>query len=169
MAQEQVQLEFVEELQEVQMIQQQMQAAGAANPAMAQGMMQNPQVMQSQQRLQQMTNQIESRKAKVIAEMQEDFAKEEEKIMGEYGGDPLLRLKGREMDLRAQDNQRKEEEGEERLNLDKMKALMNQENQEAKLEQEADLAGLRAGVSLAKQSMADQSKIHDFGRNFGKK
>ena len=47
MAQEQVQLEFVEELQEVQMIQQQMQAMGAANPAMAQGMMQNPQVMQS--------------------------------------------------------------------------------------------------------------------------
>jgi hypothetical protein len=169
MAQEQVQLEFVEELQEVQMIQQQMQAAGAQNPAMAQGMMQNPQIMQAQQRLQQITNQIESRKAKLIAEMQEDFAKEEEKIMGEYGGDPLLRLKGREMDLRAQDNQRKEEEGEERLNLDKMKALMNQENQEAKLEQEADLAGLRAGVSLAKQSMADQSKIHDFGRNFGKK
>ncbi len=169
MAQEQVQLEFVEELQEVQMIQQQMQAAGAANPAMAQGMMQNPQVMQAQQRLQQITNQIESRKAKLIAEMQEDFAKEEEKIMGEYGGDPLLRLKGREMDLRAQDNQRKEEEGQERLDLDKMKALMNQENQEAKLEQEADLAGLRAGVSLAKQSMADQSKIHDFGRNFSKK
>jgi len=169
MAQEQVQLEFVEELQEVQMIQQQMQAAGAANPAMAQGMMQNPQVMQSQQRLQQITNQIESRKAKLIAEMQEDFAKEEEKIMGEFGGDPLLRLKGREIDLRAQENQRKEEEGEERLNLDKMKAMMNQENQEAKLEQEADLAGLRAGVSLAKQSMADQSKIHDFGRNFPKK
>jgi len=169
MAQEQVQLEFVEELQEVQMIQQQMQAAGMQNPAMAQGMMQNPQIMQAQQRLQQITNQIESRKAKLIAEMQEDFAKEEEKIMGEYGGDPLLRLKGREMDLRAQDNERKEEEGQERLNLDKMKALMNQENQEAKLEQEADLAGLRAGVSLAKQSMADQSKIHDFGRNFGKK
>jgi hypothetical protein len=169
MSQEQVQLEFVEELQEVQMIQQQMQAAGAQNPAMAQGMMQNPQVMQAQQRLQQITNQIESRKAKLIAEMQADYAKEEEKIMGEYGGDPLLRLKGREMDLRAQDNQRKEEEGQERLNLDKMKAMMNQENQEAELEQEADLAGLRAGVSLAKQSMADQSKIHDFGRNFGKK
>jgi len=101
--------------------------------------------------------------------MQEDFAKEEEKIMGEFGGDPLLRLKGREIDLRAQENQRKEEEGQERLDLDKMKAMMNQENQEAKLEQEADLAGLRAGVSLAKQSMADQSKIHDFGRNFPKK
>ena len=169
MSQEQVQLEFVEELQEVQMIQQQMQAMGAQNPAMAQNMMQNPQVMQAQQRLQQITNQIESRKAQLIAEMQEDYAKEEEKIMGEYGGDPLLRLKGRELDLRAQDNQRKEEEGEERLNLDKMKAMMNQQNKEDELEQEADLAGLRAGVTLAKQSMADQSKIHDFGRNFGKK
>ena len=42
MAQEQVQLEFVEELQELQMIQQQMQAMGAQNPAMMAGMMQNP-------------------------------------------------------------------------------------------------------------------------------
>ena len=46
MAQEQVQLEFVEELQEAQMIQQQMQAMGAQNPAMAANMMQNPQMMQ---------------------------------------------------------------------------------------------------------------------------
>ena len=169
MAQEQVQLEFVEELQEAQMIQQQMQAMGAQNPAMAAGMMQNPQMMQSQQRLQQITNQIESRKAKLIAEMQEDFAKEEEKIMGEFGGDPLLRLKGREIDLRAQENQRKEEEGQERLDLDKMRAMMNQDIQEQKLQQNEELAGLRAGVSLAKQSMADASKIHDFGRNFPKK
>ena len=169
MAQEQVQLEFVEELQEVQMIQQQMQAMGAGNPAMAQGMMQNPQVMQSQQRLQQITNQIESRKAKLIAEMQEDFAKEEEKIMGEFGGDPLLRLKGREIDLRAQENQRKKDEGQEQLDLDKMKAMMNKEIQEDKLEQNEQLAGLRAGVSLAKQQMSDASKIHDFGRNFPKK
>ena len=50
MAQEQVQLEFVEELQELQMIQQQMQQWDAQNPAMAQGMMQNPQMMQAQQR-----------------------------------------------------------------------------------------------------------------------
>ena len=132
-------------------------------------LMQNPQMMQSQQRLQQITNQIESRKAKLIAEMQEDFAKEEEKIMGEFGGDPLLRLKGREIDLRAQENQRKEEEGQERLDLDKMRAMMNQDIQEQKLQQNEELAGLRAGVSLAKQSMADASKIHDFGRNFPKK
>ena len=166
MAQEQVQIEFVEELQELQMIQQQM---GAVNPAMMAGMMQNPQVMQMQQRVQQITNQIESRKAMLIAEMQEDYAKEEEKITGEFAGDPLLKIKSREVDLRAMENERKEEEGQERLNLDKMKAMMNQENQEAKLKQNEQLAGLRAGVSLAKQQMADASKIHDFGRNFPKK
>jgi len=166
MAQEQVQIEFVEELQELQMIQQQM---GAVNPAMMAGMMQNPQVMQMQQRVQQITNQIESRKAILIAEMQEDYAKEEEKITGEFAGDPLLKIKSREVDLRAMENERKEEEGQERLNLDKMKAMMNQENQEAKLEQNEKLAGLRAGVSLAKQQMSDASKIHDFGRNFPKK
>ena len=166
MAQEQVQIEFVEELRELQMIQQQM---GAVNPAMMAGMMQNPQVMQMQQRVQQITNQIESRKAMLIAEMQEDYAKEEEKITGEFAGDPLLKIKSREVDLRAMENERKEEEGQERLNLDKMKAMMNQENQEAKLKQNEQLAGLRAGVSLAKQQMADASKIHDFGRNFPKK
>ena len=35
--------------------------------------------------------------------------------------------------------------------------------------QNEELAELRAGVSLAKQQMADASKIHDFGRNFPKK
>ena len=169
MAQEQVQIEFVEELQELQMIQQQMQQMGAQNPAMGQGMMQNPQMQQQQQRVQQLTNQIEARKAQLVAEMQEDYAKEEEKITGEFAGDPLLKIKSREVDLRAMENERKEEEGEERLNLDKMKALMNDQQHDEKLEQNEELAHLRAGVSLAKQEMADQSKRHDFGRNFKKK
>ena len=47
--------------------------------------------------------------------------------------------------------------------------MMNQGQHEDKLEQNEELAGLRAGVSLAKQQMSDASKIHDFGRNFGKK
>jgi len=50
-----------------------------------------------------------------------------------------------------------------------MKAMMNDQQHDEKLEQNQELAGLRAGVSLAKQTMADQSKIHDFGRNFPKK
>jgi len=168
MAQEQVQIEFVEELQELQMIQQQMQQMGAQNPAMGQGMMQNPQMQQQQQRVQQITNAIEARKAQLIAEMQEDYAKEEEKITGEFAGDPLLKIKSREVDLKAMENERKEEEGQERLNLDKMKAMMNDQQHDEKLEQNEELAELRAGVSLAKQQMSDQSKRHDFGRNFKK-
>src|SRR5210317_1374182 len=65
MAQEQIQLEFVEEIQEMQMMQQQM-APMMQNPQM---MQQNPQIMQMQQRIQQLTQTIESRKAKLIAEM----------------------------------------------------------------------------------------------------
>jgi hypothetical protein len=168
MAQEQVQIEFVQELQELQMIQQQMQQMGAQNPAMAQGMMQNPQMMQQQQRVQQITNAIEARKAQLIAEMQEDYAKEEEKITGEFAGDPLLKIKSREVDLKAMENARKEEEGQERLNLDKMKAMMNDQQHDEKLEQNEELAEMRAGVSIAKQQMADASKRHDFGRNFKK-
>ena len=168
MAQEQVQLEFVQELQEANQIQMQMQQAGAMNPAMAAGMMNNPQMMQAQRRLQQITNAIESRKAILIAELTADYAKEEQNISGEFGGDPLLKLKARELDLRAEENSRKEEEGQEKINIDKMKAMMNQQQHEEKLEQNEDLAGLRAGVSLAKQQMAQASKINDFGRNFPK-
>ena len=64
MALEQVEMEFVEELQELQVIQQEMQQMGAQNPAMAQGIMQNPQVMQQKQRVQEMSlNAIESTKS----------------------------------------------------------------------------------------------------------
>jgi hypothetical protein len=165
MAQEQIQLEFVEEMQEMQMIQQQI-GPMMQNPMM---MQQNPQAMQMAQRVQQITSQIESRKAKLIAEMMIDYAKEEDKISSEVGGDPLLKLKSRELDLKAKADQDKSENQEARLDLDTMKAMMNQENQEDKLQQNEELAGLRAGVSLAKQQMSDASKIHDFGRNFPKK
>ena len=100
--------------------------------------------------------------------MQEDYAKEEEKITGEFAGDPLLKIKSREVDLKAMENERKEEEGQERLNLDKMKALMNDQQHDEKLEQNQDLAEMRANVSLTKQEMSDASKRHDFGRNFKK-
>ena len=74
--------------------------------------------------------------------MQEDYAKEEEKITGELAGDPLLKIKSREVDLKAMENERKEEEGQERLNLDKMKAMMNDQQHDEKLEQNQELAGM---------------------------
>ena len=165
MAQEQIQLEFVQEMQELQMIQQQL-GPMIQNPAM---MQQNPQAMQMTQRVQQITSQIESRKAKLIAEMMIDYAKEEDKISSEVGGDPLLKLKSRELDLKAKADQDKSANNEARLDLDTMKAMMNDQQHDEKLEQNEELAGLRAGVSIAKQQMSDASKIHDFGRNFPKK
>ena len=155
MAQEQVQIEFVRELQEVQQIQMMMQQAGAQSPAMMGGMQQNPQMMQAQQRLQQIVNAIEARKSILIAEMTKDYAEEEQKITGEFGADPLLKLKSRELDLRAKENERRKEYEEDRINLDKMKAMMNQQNQEDKLQQNEELASLRAGVSLAKSGLGN--------------
>ena len=50
-----------------------------------------------------------------------------------------------------------------------MKAFMNQENKDDKLQQNEELAELGAATSIAEQQMANQGKIHDFGRNFKKK
>jgi len=136
MSQEQVQMEFVQELQEMQILQQQMQQMGP-----------NPQI---QQRMQQIIMAIEARKSQLIAEMSKDFAEEENKITSQMDTDPVLKLKAREVDLRAMENERKKQTDEERINLDRMKAMMNQQTQDEKLEQNERLAQLRAGVSLAK-------------------
>ena len=167
MAQEQIQLEYVEELKEMQMIQQQMKQMGPMmqNP---QAMQQNPQIMQMQQRAKQLTSMMEARKAVLIAEMTMDYAKEEDKISSEVGGDPLLKLKSRELDLKARADQDRNTNNEARLDLDTMRAMMNDQHHDESLEQDQELAEMRAGVSIAKQEMADQSKRNDFGRNFKK-
>ena len=164
MAQEQIQLEYVEEMKELQMIQQQL-GPMMQNPQM---MQQNPQAMQASQRVQQLTSMMESRKAVLIAEMTMDYAKEEDKISSQVGGDPLLKLKSRELDLKARADQDRAANNESRLDLDTMKAMMNDNQHDEKLEQNEDLAEMRAGVSLTKQTMSDKSKRHDFGRNFNK-
>jgi hypothetical protein len=50
------------------------------------------------------------------------------------------------------------QDDENRLNLDRMKAMMNQMNQQEKLEQNEDLAELRAATSIAKQQMSNMNK-----------
>ena len=136
MAQEQVQLEFREQMQQMMMMQQQAQM--------------NPQVAQQVQML---TQKIESRKAILIAEMTEEFMKEEKKITSQFDSDPLLKLKAREVDLRAMENERKREADESKANLDRAKLMQAKDISEDKLEQNEDLAKLRAGVSLAKSGV----------------
>ena len=104
---------------------------------------------------------IESRKAVLIAEMTEEFLGEEKKINGDFGNDPIAKLKARELDIRAAENARRKKEDEERLNLDKMKAMMNQSNQEDKLEQNEELAELRSDTSLSKTILQHELKNKD--------
>ncbi len=137
MAQEQVELEFRNEMQQLQ----QMQMQAQQNPQMAQ---------QIQMQVQQMTQKIEARKAQLVADMMEEFMKEEQKITSQFDNDPIAKLRSRELDLRAQENARKEKEANERMDLDKMKAMMNQQNQDEKLQQNEELAKLRADTSIEK-------------------
>ena len=66
----------------------------------------------------------------------QEFKDEENKIMGQFGNDPIAKLKARELDLRAMDDQRKREEGQEKLNLDKSKQLMGQQQFDDKIRSE---------------------------------
>jgi hypothetical protein len=142
MAQEQIQLEFSKELMQLQAMQQQAQM--------------NPQL---QLQVQQMTQAIESRKAKLIAEMTKDYMTEENKINDGMNNDPLVQLKSREIDLRAMENERKKKESEDRLNLDKLKVMSNRQVADEKLEQTDDLTKLKIGVDLAKQGMQNTKII----------
>ena len=132
MAQEQVELEFAEQLQQIQMLQVQAQ--------------QDP---MAQQQLQKFSQDIEARKAVLVAELTADFAKEEKEITSQFDNDPLLKLKSREVDLRAMENERKKQADQEKADLDRAKLVQARELAEDKMEQNEDLAKLRAGVSLA--------------------
>ena len=136
MAQEQVELEFAEPLQQIQVLQVQAQ--------------QDP---MAKQQLQKLSQDIEARKAVLIAELTADFAKEEREITSQFDSDPLLKLKAREVDLRAMENERKKMNDEANQDLNRAKLVQAGQIAEDKLEQNEDLAKLRAGVSLAKQGV----------------
>jgi hypothetical protein len=138
MAQEQIQLEFREQMMQLQMMQQQ----AATNP-------------QIQAQVQDITNQIEARKAVLIAEMTEEFMKEENKITSQFDSDPLLKLKAREVDLRAMENERKKEADQTKADFDRAKLMQARDLAEDKMDQNEELAELRAGVSLAKKNNAN--------------
>ena len=141
MAQEQIQLEFRDELMRLQALQQ----AAPVDPRAA-------------QELQVITQRIESRKAVLIAEMTEEFMKEEKKITSQFDSDPLLKLKAREVDLRAMENERKKEADQAKVENDRAKLMQAADIADEKLDQNEKLANLRADTSLAKQEMSNSFK-----------
>ena len=144
MAQEQIELEFADMIQQAQMLQQQAKM--------------NPQDMQAQQQLQKMNMDMEARKAVLIAESMADFMKEEKEITSQFDSDPLLKLKSREVDLRAMENQRKAEADEEKFSIDRAKLVQAKEITDDKLEQNEDLAELRSQTSIVKTQMSNSFK-----------
>ena len=142
MAQEQVQLEFPQEMQML--------------PQLQQMAVQNP---QAQQQLQQISQKIEARKALLIADMTEDFMKEEKQITSQFDHDPLLKLKQREVDLKAMETERKISEDEARINLDRAKMVQAKDLNDRKLEQNEDLAKLRADTAIEKSMMSADVKL----------
>ena len=135
MALEQVEIEFQNEIMQLQQMQQ--------NPQMMRDQMAQQQVMD-------LNMTIEARKAILIAEMMEEFMREEKKLLGDYGNDPLAKLRARELDIRSEENARKKDESDRRFDLDKMRAMMNQQNTDEKLDQNEELAKLRANTSIEK-------------------
>ena len=94
--------------------------------------------------------------------------KKKTKLVVRPGGDPLIKLKSRELDIKAKADQERASNNEARLNIDKTRALMNDAQHDEKLEQNEELAELRADTSLTKAQMSIDSKRFDFGRNFKK-
>ena len=141
MSQEQIQLEFREQIVAAQGLQQQ----APTNP-------------QAAQQLEQLNIQMEARKAVLIAEMTEEFMKEEKKITSQFDSDPLLKLKAREVDLRAMENERKKEADQVKEEIDRAKLVQAKDLTEDKLEQNEDLANLRADTSIEKQLLANSFK-----------
>jgi len=150
MAQEQLEVEFREEIAKLMQLQQAM----AQNPALQQ----DPNI---QQQIMALSMSLESRKAKLIAEMTEEFKQEENKIMGAFGNDPIAKLKARELDLRAMNDATKRDQDQEKIDLDRSKQLMGQQQFDEKLEQNEDLAKLRASTSITKQMMSQSAKMEN--------
>jgi hypothetical protein len=123
----------------------QMQQMAPSNPQMG-------------QQVQQLTQKIEARKSVLIAEMMNEFMEEEKRITSQFDHDPLLKIKSREVDLKAMDTTRKDKEMKQRGEIDRAKIIQNRDIQEDKLEQNEDLAILRADTSMAKQEMGDENR-----------
>ena len=142
MAMEQIQVEFSQEMMMLPQLQQQAPM--------------NPQVAQQ---LQQMQQTIEARKAVLIAEMTEEFMQEEKRITSQFDHDPLLKLKSREVDLKAMDQHRKKEYDEARVGIDQAKLVQAKDIADDKLEQNEELAELRADTTMDKAYLSAGVKL----------
>jgi len=161
MAGEQVEVEFVEEMQQMSQMSQMMQQMIQQQGPEAQ---KSPQFMQMQKQGEQMKVAIEARKSQLIADFMKDYADAEKEILNQVENDPILKLKDREIDLKARDQQNQEEQAEDKLNLERAKMLQQRDLTEQKMDENDKHQKLRASVSLAKSGISGmQATIKEQG------
>ena len=137
-AREVVQEKFMQPMQELQ---QQIQMA------------QSPEQQQElQQQIQAMQMQMENDIAGLINEMTTQMIAEEQEAMQDTQEDPLIRLKEQELQLRAMEMQRKDDETDKKLNVERERIAVTDKIAQDRIDSQEDIAQLRANVNLDKQN-----------------
>ena len=100
----------------------------------------------------QVQERLESQVAEKIAEMTDEMVQEEAEAVQEMTQDPLVGLKQQEIDLRAQDIQRKAMLDEAQIGIDEKKLRQTAKIAQDRIDSQEDIAQLRANVNLSKQN-----------------
>jgi len=100
----------------------------------------------------QIQERIESQVAEKVAEMTDEMVQEEAEAVQEMTQDPLVGLKQQEIDLRAQDIQRKAMVDEAQIGIDEKKLSQTAKIAQDRIDSQEDIAQLRANVNLSKQN-----------------
>ena len=104
-----------------------------------------------QAQIQQLQTQIESEIAELINQTTTQMITEEQEALSADTDDPLIRLKEQELQLRAMEMQRKDEELDKKLNVERERIQSGKEIAQDRIDSQEDIAQLRANVNLSKQ------------------
>ena len=102
---------------------------------------------------------IEQQVAEKIALMTEEMVAEEQEILAAEGQDPLVALKQQEINIKAEDLERKAAMDAGRLGIDQQRIQQNAKLTREKIDSQEDIAQLRANVNLKKAK--DPKKIDE--------
>jgi len=95
-----------------------------------------------------MERQISLKATEFIEEM---FIEEQQSMEGQ-GQDPLVGLKQQELQIKAQDVQRKAQNDAARIDIDMQKMQQTEDLTKEKIQSNEDIAQLRANVNLSKEN-----------------
>ena len=100
----------------------------------------------------QVQQELETAVAVRIAEDTAEMVADEQEFLESQGSDPLIDLKQQEINLRAQDLQRKSMVDDAKLGLEQQKLAQSAKISQDKIDSNEDIAQLRANVNLDKQN-----------------